>query len=562
MPQLQYSLELPSAWTRQIDTFSIIIDETNSYLDRKDAESVSQAVGNLYELIYGLLEYLEIDALEIAKTQKIINNPRMKSYENQILTILLVLEELSQNYPDLTMDRYVLYLEVFRKFVYVDLDAINLFFNLITKINSKLNLRKIHDTYISDYTTFCLEIGILAFESKRIADSLEIFQEITKLLFEPLKDGSVLIQFTPFLGLAICYENLGNYVEASNIYFELYNRIRIRIDSNKIDEIPLQIVHEVMFFGYICSFLGDRSDRLNDFYSFTAFSEINVKDLMNSIHSMIVFGFPMFEAFKHINLDSITHAFNYYLGTSFVQSNQINNSLGLLHTSPNIFLPMLDMKLRDKGAQKAIVIVETQHLKDIQVTIGKNNLPALNVLPDISLDSNFVMVDNQKFYIKSQFAFGTSFSNDVEITVHYQKKPLFKRKLSLTEQIPPFFLIDIDQEITDVAAMKEGSIKAFDVIWQKDMSLVDIIKTISLIDNSILTFKNENEAKAFFKELLNLLKKLNLKEPEKVISELSKQDLNNMIIGKALKLVIIQRLSELEPNNDEIFSVIQYVASS
>lgn len=263
---------------------------------------------------------------------------------------------------------------------------------------------------------------------------------------------------------------------------------------------------------------------------------------------------------KHVNFESISKAISYYLGSSFVQSNKNNNPLGLVHLDPKLFLPNVETKVKNKGIQKAILIVQTQHLKDIQVSIGKHNLPSLNVLPDFEKD-NYVIVDGVKFNITSQFAFGTSFSNDIELTIHYQKKQILKKKLSLTDKFPPFYLIDLDKELSDLTAMREGSIKHFDVIWNKDMSLIDTIKAIAIIDIANLTFSNENESKSFFKELINLLKKLNLKEPEKVITELSKQDATNMIMGKALKLVMIQRLSELEPNNTEIFTVIEQVAN-
>ena len=65
------------------------------------------------------------------------------------------------------------------------------------------------------------------------------------------------------------------------------------------------------------------------------------------------------------------------MGDSVVQSNQTNNSLGLVHLDPKLFLPNIETKVKNKGVQKAILIVQTEHLKDIQVSIGKSNLPAL-----------------------------------------------------------------------------------------------------------------------------------------------------------------------------------------
>ena len=173
-----------------------------------------------------------------------------------------------------------------------------------------------------------------------------------------------------------------------------------------------------------------------------------------------------------------------------------------------------------------------------------------------------IIMDGVKFNITSQFAFGTSFSSDIELSIHYQKKQVFKRKIALNDKFPPFFLIDVDKELTDISAVKEGSIKHFNVLWQKNMSLVDTIKAVALIDLSLLTFSNENESKNFFKDFIGLLKKLNLKEEERIITDLSKQEATNMVMGKALKLVLIQRLSELEPNNNEIFNVIERVANS
>ena len=227
----------------------------------------------------------------------------------------------------------------------------------------------------------------------------------------------------------------------------------MKIDQNNDDDIPLQCIHETMFYGYICSFLSDKVDRLNYFYSLSQFSDQNINDLLNGIHSMAVFGFPMFEAFNHINLESIVKMIKYYLESSCVQSNQVNNSLRLSHSDPKLFLPNVEFIVKNKGVQKAILIVQTQHLKDIQVTIGKSNLPALNVLPDFEKD-NYVVVDGVKFTITSQFAFGTSFSNDIEVVVHYQKKQILKRKLTLNDRFPPFYLIDIDKELDEIIGTK------------------------------------------------------------------------------------------------------------
>ena len=387
MAQLHYSLELPQTWTSQIESYQQLVSEINHLIDKKEIESKSQVVIDLFELAYGTLEYLEFDASEIAKTQRVISNPRIKTYETQLLSIMILLEDICQNYPELALDRYVLFLEIFKKLIYIDLDGLALFINFILKINSKINIRKISKSYLKDYSIFCIEIAILAFESNNFTGSLEIFLELTKLLFEPSTESAFDYQLIPFLGLAICYEVIGNYSEASNAYLEIYNRIRNQIDLNRIDEIPLQLIHEIMFYGYVCSFLCDKSDRLNQFYSLSEFSDSNVSDLLNGVHSMAVFGFPMFEAFKHINFESILKSINYYLSESIVQSNQTNNSLGLVHLDPKLFLPNIESKVKSKGVQKAILIVQTQHLKDIQVSIGKSNLPALNVLPDFERDN-------------------------------------------------------------------------------------------------------------------------------------------------------------------------------
>lgn len=562
MTHIHYSLELPkSGWSDQTDAYKALINNVNELLDKKEIESKSQAVIFIFELVYGALEYLETDALELAKSQKIINNPRIKSYEIQLSSIILLLEDICQEFPELATDRYVLYLEIIKKLLYVDLDGIGFFISIIEKIDNKTNFKKVPNSYFTDYVIFSLEIGIMSFEANNFTGALEIFQKMTNLVYEPTKSLTLDFQFRPFLALAITYETIGTYLEASNVYLELCNRIKVNFDSDNKVDIPLQFVHETMFYGYVCSCLSDKTDRLNYFYSLADYADQNVRELLKSIHSMAVFGFPILEAFNHLNVESIKKTINYYLGTSFVQSNQVNNSLGLRHLEPEFFLANIETQTKSKGVQKAILIVQTQHLKDIQVSIGKNNLPALNVLPDYD-KGNFVVVDGIKFTIESQFAFGTSFSNEIELVVHYQKKLILKRKLSMNDRLPPFYLIDIDKELENVIALKEGAIRQFDVMWQKDMTLIDVIKAIALIDVSNLTFGSVNESKNFFKEFINLLKKLDLNEPERVISELAKQEATNMIMGKALKLVLIQRLSELEPNNQDIFNVIQEVAAS
>ena len=89
------------------------------------------------------------------------------------------------------------------------------------------------------------------------------------------------------------------------------------------------------------------------------------------------------------------------------------------------------------------------------------------------------------------------------------------------------------------------------------MTLLDIIRNVIQFDIALFTYKNENELRDFLKDLINLFKKIHVRDCEQILQELQKQNATYTLVGPALKLVILQRFASLEPNNIEIEALIK-----
>lgn len=555
---IQKIVKLPENWEQQSASYKIIISDTNKLLSNKDFDSINRALKLLFEIVYGTLEYLESNAILLLKNsnnERLMNNVNIKSYEDQLLSLMVCIEDICKEYPELATDRYLLYLEIFNKMLYVNLDAVSAFKRFLTKVISKINIKKINEFYAKDFIIFGSEIAILSKEANKFAQTQEIYLELSGIVESSHINTVEFI--IPLIGLAISYETRGNYQEASNVYFKALTRINGMLKLNRKDLIPLQLIHETLFFGYITAIIGDNFDKHgNEFYSFLYLCEENVANLLRAIHSILFFGFTIENSFNSQSRTAYD-LIDFYLLSSIVQSNQPLNPNGLRHISADSYLKIIETKSRIRGAQEGILIVESKNLKGIQIYSDKKLLPSLNVYPGEL--SNYVILNDVRFNVNNQFAFGMSFVNEIEIVVNFQKKNIIKKKFSVKDKIPPFFVIDLTDELDEARILKEGGEKHFNTIWSDHMPLTEVIRSIIDMDEQYFMHKSENKQKNFLKEVSHLFKKINLKNEEKVINELLKQESTYSLKGKTLKIFILQRLASLDVNNPEITNLIELV---
>lgn len=515
----------------------------------------------LYELTWGTLEYLESDTRELAQTKQIFKNPRVRSYQEQIHSFLVTIEELSQQGAfKLAPDRYVLYLEVFHKMLYVNLDALFFISNFLEKI-SKFNVKKVSSSYLEELLIFIIEMALIAHESENTKISNYLFQLGTSIVNNLEKIPSYTFLF-PLLGLALNFEKMEKYREASKTYHTCLKSLKKLIAIGKLEDIPLQLIHEISAFGYMNSYLAGNLELTKDFLNLSLeYSVPEVKKLLNQLDITLQFGvlnfiqnFPDFD-----DITELWNSFDFYFKASIVTSNQNKNSMKLEHLEGKIFFPRLISKLTTTGAQKGILVVESEFLKDIQIFTGKHLLPSLNVIYN-DAGSSYVKIQGHEFTVSQSFVLGKVFEDEIEINVHYKnQKGLIKRNISVKDGLPAFFQLDISKEIKDLQKLKEGGIRHLNTVYTKDMSLVNIIQKIALIPFNRFEFENEQQEKEFLKTFSNIFKKLGQKKIEIEFNEMV--SLPSTISGKALKLVILQRLtSTSDEESDEIVKIIEQAA--
>lgn len=444
--------------------------------------------------------------------------------------------------------------------MYVNLEALFFISNFTEKI-SKFNPKKVTKKYLEDFITFIVEIGIIAFESENYKVSSYLFQIGINIVREI---GQVSLKLIlPYLGLAISKEVQNDYSNAAIAYKSSLDYLWAIIDQNE-DNVPIQLIHEIASFGYIYSFLGMKREFMNDFSNLNHSKSIpEVRKLLNTFHKVIQYGIinltDIYQDYK--DFKEIFESFDFYFETSIVSSSQTkNSSMALKHLGANQYFPKILAQLSTKGADKGILVVESDFLKDLQIFVGKRLLPSLNIIPET--DSSYVYIDDQKIQVSQPFVLGQQFEGEIELNVQYKKiKGFIKRKISVKDALPALFHLDISKELKEAQQLKEGGIRHLNAIYTKEMSNVEIIQNIANISLNKFEFKNEQQEQAFFRNFANIFKKINKKEMEKQFKEIS--SLPSSIAGKALKLVILQRLaSSINEDSDEISQIVENVAKN
>ena len=97
--QINLRLSFPEVWSRALSVFETLVSQTNKLLS---ANLHTQAVDNIFELIYGCMEYLEEDVRLVVQAgdQNPKSNARVKAYQDQLLQFSSVLEEISWADPE------------------------------------------------------------------------------------------------------------------------------------------------------------------------------------------------------------------------------------------------------------------------------------------------------------------------------------------------------------------------------------------------------------------------------------------------------------------------------
>ena len=548
---VNFILNFPdNRWTSVSRAYNELISEVNNQIKDDLKGNKAVAIDLLYELVWGTLEYLEADAQYLLKNkEQIKSNIRMKAYLDQISNIMLNIEEISLLLPGLSPDRYVLYLDTMGMLYYLGFDGlsfINEFFMSLLKV-STLNQASL--LYLSEFAIFLTEIGLKASESKNYLLMQKIFELGVEIIHKINKYDTENI-LSIYLGLGISYELQNDHNRAAHAYQSCLAIIE------KLSQSPLtkgkikqSVIHEIGIYGYLNSFLASLDQLMHEFFDFrTQKFQSSEAKLLGALNSALMLGqsdltqaFPQFT--DPLKLWNLFDTFRPSISSSIAGSN-----LRLYHIGAETYFPKIIDTLRKAKPKYGIVVFECEFYKDIEVIFGKEKLPTTQILTQED-GSSFVDVLGTLITVTTPFVWATTFQKEIDVTINYNKISI-KKHLSFNPVPPTVLFYNISKEISELNKLKEGKgQKFYNKVWSVDMSVVDIMRELADVPSEMYVFDA-------LKDFAEIFKKLGLKEIVNIINKLRE---SIPLTGYTLKLVLLQRLSELVPDENEATDILETV---
>ncbi|MHA1989398.1 MAG: hypothetical protein ACW981_01885 [Candidatus Hodarchaeales archaeon] len=531
------------SWTQISHQYNDLISQANHYIDDKLGDK-SLAIELLFELVWGTTDYLKFEASNLLKTNTMIkDHPIIKSYLNQLLNLITVIEEISLINPSLAGDRYVLYYkDVIGTFSYIGVDPLPFICDVIISVNNLSGIKYGSSLYINEFCNFLTEIGILAYETTTVSIAQKILELGVKIIDKIGKYSSFEV-IKVYIALGIIYENQKLFKKAACAYKETF-KVITELNNNFNDlVIDQHIIHEIGIFGYLSSILIPDQELINDFFEFRSkiFSPEEAA-LIGDLHANYMLGLT-----DTTRIPYIGNQFDNYRSSipSYILSGTSNR---LFHLSSVSYISDLTRIIRQSVDKPyGIVVFEANSYKDIDIQIGKDHLPSKQIISKEN-GENIVDVLGKQINVSSSFCWTSIFTKNTEAFIQYQKKT-YKRKLILNETPPTIIKINITKEIEETSKIKEGkAVRFYDELWYKKMSIIDIMKVISKISSDMFFFEEmDNFAQVF--------KKIGQKQVHDLVKDLTGKE-SIPLEGQALQLVILQRLSELTENGDEALKIL------
>ncbi|OLS19617.1 MAG: hypothetical protein HeimC3_44520 [Candidatus Heimdallarchaeota archaeon LC_3] len=527
--------------------FEDLISQVNHHISDDKYGDKDLAIELLYELVWGTLDYLKFEATTFFdKGQMIKDFPNIKSYLNQLMNLMTVIEEISLINSSLANDRYVLYYkDILGTFAYLGVDFLHFISDFIISLSNLSTLKYSSKIYVSDFSSFLVEMGVLAYETTNLTIAQSLLELGIKVIDKIGKYDSFDI-IKVYLSLGVIYENKRMHNQAANTYkktFKVFETLNHGFNNPVIDQ---YIVHEIGIFGYINSILVQNEDLMEEFFNFrTKYFEPEESMLIGDLHANYFLGIT-----DTTKLPYLGNQFDKFRSSvpSFILSGKSNR---LYHINSVSYLAELTQIIRiSTDRPSGLVVFEADSYKDIDIQIGKEHLASIQVIPKPDGKIEIELL-GKRINISSAFCWATTFQKNTEAVLHYNKKN-YKIKLELKEVPPTILCINITKEIEESHKIKEGkAVKFYNELWSKDMSILDIMKNISKISSDMFFFED-------IEELGRVFKKTNQKDAYQVIKNLTGKDAIPLE-GQALQLVILQRLSELTENTNEAMNILSSI---
>lgn len=532
------------SWKNISQEYQNLVRETNRHLSDDKSGDKGLAIEYLYELVWGTVEYLKAEAEKILdeNNKMMKDHPTIKSYLNQLLNLMSTIEEICFIHSSLAADRYVLYYkEIVGTLEYLGLNPLPLIIDFILELQNTSNLKYSSNLYIGEFCSFITEMAIFGYETSSIVASQTLLEESTKFIDKVGKyEAFDIIKLHVTLG--IIYENHREFKKAALAYKETFKTIKA-MQNQAIDP---YVLHEIGIFGYINAFLSQDKDEdlLEDFFEFRSiYFSPEEASYIGELHSTYFLGITDVSRIPYLG-----NRFDNYRSSlrSFVMSGSANR---LYHFSSVSYLSDLTRIIRQSVERPyAIVVFESETYKDIDIHVGKEPLPAKQILKNEDGESGTIDVLGRKIQVSNPFCWAGVFRKNSEAIIKVGRKT-YRRKLEYNEIPPTIIVINISKEVEETSLIKTGkAIKYYDQLWVKEMSILDIMRNISNIPSDLFFFEEMEEFGGIFKKIDN-------KEVSNLIKNLTGKDAIPLD-GQALQLVLLQRLSELTDDSEEALRIL------
>ncbi|HKZ42372.1 MAG TPA: hypothetical protein VJ044_15515, partial [Candidatus Hodarchaeales archaeon] len=311
-----------------------------------------------------------------------------------------------------------------------------------------------------------------------------------------------------------------------------------------------RLLADIGIYGYLNAVIaGDSEVHFHDFFDFrTRYLDLEDARLLGRLHGALVLGvtsiLEMFPAFTSLN--QIVDAFDAYR-FSYLRSSIEEDSdfRSLLHLGAAEYIREINQNLPRKVDIVGIVVFESDSLKDVEIHINKAKIPLVQIIGTEKIDFSGVEIP-----VSKPFVWAATFRNHDEAVIIAQKTTL-KKSLTFLPRPPTILKFDVLKEVKEFHYTKGGTgIKFFETLWIKDDSIATIMEKLANVSSNELIFES-------FHEFTTIFKKLGRKDVFNALAKLVTQAIP--LHGEPLRLVALQRLLELAPDDERAIAVMSHV---
>ncbi|MFW9995136.1 MAG: hypothetical protein ACFFD4_24075 [Candidatus Odinarchaeota archaeon] len=530
---------LDSSWKEQIEAFQNYIDETNEAIKSKDYD---EAIDIIDLLITGTHDYLEADVEDTGRIDR-----HHQAFIKQLVDLQLVKDHIFA----LQEKRILSFQSIIESFGILKEQSL---FDLVTIYSQEIikNLDKPepknHDESVSymflmnTFGLYCLEFQYK--EAEYFFDQALEFLDKTQLPFS--KNF-----FRCYIGRALMYEGNQKFEAALDIYKKFLDHVLETISDlsgwwKDENSEKLMLLKEAFFYTFIYAFyLSDEKTMAKAYLNFPLLKD---KTMTSRLMHVIMISSEAQLRLQDVLVEAESFEDTYMIFDEVYQQSNLrgwkDRRVELKHPEAKIYLPrILNMIMESKPKYGILLIESSTEIDPEQVKFNLGGTLLKSIPIHAGEKHKYVELGGITFTVDADtvqvFASMLEAKKTNELVMNYRYWPDYTEKLALTEGGLVKFK---KKELIRQLKLKDGGDEYLGRIWTRTETLTDLVRAIGKLPKSTFNFKYEQQFRQFCKEFSSVMKKIGRKEEAKILSHMAKQE---FITGESVRLVIIQRLSEI-----------------